>query len=99
MRTTHKPIESWHVEEVTLWYTPDKAFEGGRNEGFPIVLEVLPEAAQRNPSEIRLIDASSMSGKERWDVYIDHGVTCRWWKYEVRRVFGTNSDSGGFACK
>lgn len=89
-----KPIDNWKVQQIKLWYLPEHTYTTETNIGFDQALELLHSANERHPDMVTLIDVSSLSKEELIDVYLYHAVTCSWWKYEVRRVFGSNSTPG-----
>ncbi|QQE80491.1 hypothetical protein [Alicyclobacillus sp. SO9] len=88
-----KPLDTFHVNRVTLWYDAT-AFSPlyPANEGFDKALELLKLTSSRHPETIQLIDSSALSRKELVDIYFYHAATCPWWKYKVRRVFGSNRE-------
>lgn len=95
-----KPLNTFHVVTITLWYDA-RAFSPlyPANEGFVTALEFLKLASSRHPGNIQLIDSSVLSEKELMDIYLYSASTCGWWKYKVRRVFGSNREPGWLAGK
>jgi hypothetical protein len=93
-----RPIGSWHVVAMDLWYSPGRADpEAAANTGLPRAVELLGRAAAGRPEAVRLIDVSDFAEFERWQLYALHARRCAYWGYALAEVFGSRARAGSYA--
>lgn len=101
MRILNKPIGTWHVKQLALYYVPRQEYLNERfNKGLTQALALLESAAVKPPHDVVLVNVQELTADALHKVYWDRIVpSAIHWQREIRRVFAINEHSGSDVSK